>query len=372
MSEFFRALERAERERAERGTHAGRGRRAEAGTAEGAEPTAAERASPAAGVPAADATPTVQAAPADGDGRRRPGAGAPEDAGGTRPDAAHRRDVDIARDITAAGRRRTERPGREQAPVEPESDGDGVDSHLVMMLTPGAFEAEQYLVLRHRVEQLRRDEGVHVVAITSPGAGDGKTTTAINLAGALGQDPRATVLLVEADLRQPSVAERLGLLDDGSGGLIAVVRGECALADAVRVRPPFNLSVLPAGPAARSPYDLIAAPGFAALLAEAVRRYDFVIVDTPPMVPFPDTRVMAKSIDRFFVVVAAHRTPRKMLEETLNAMEPAKVAGLVFNADDAPASRYYYPAARPRGIADASAFARPSRARSSTVPGGHR
>src|SRR2546425_6715978 len=81
-----------------------------------------------------------------------------------------------------------------------------VAAPLVSLLNPASFEAEQYRVLRHVVETLRKGANLQVLAVTSPGVGDGKTTTTINLAGALAQSKEARVLLVDIDLRRPAVA----------------------------------------------------------------------------------------------------------------------------------------------------------------------
>src|SRR5262249_24984612 len=92
-----------------------------------------------------------------------------------------------------------------------EAAPDWVDAHMVSLVRPPSFEAEQYRTLRHMIEQLRARDNVSVVACSSPIGGDGKTLTAINLAGALAQAKDTTVLLVDADLRRPSVARELTL-----------------------------------------------------------------------------------------------------------------------------------------------------------------
>jgi protein-tyrosine kinase len=219
----------------------------------------------------------------------------------------------------------------------------GVDGHMVSLVTPNTFEAEQYRTLRHMIEQLHTSAGVSIIACTSPAGGDGKTTTAINLAGALAQAPDAKVLLVDADFRRPCIARELTLSDDAGPGLVgAIVNRNLTLEDVVRRRPPFALSILPAGSAVANPYELLKSPRLGELMEEARRRYDYVVLDTPPVVAIPDCRAIARCVDGFVVIVAAHRTPRKLLEETLNSMEPAKVIGLIFNGDDRPLSGYYY------------------------------
>jgi capsular exopolysaccharide synthesis family protein len=179
--------------------------------------------------------------------------------------------------------------------------------------------------------------------VSSPAAGDGKTTTAINLAGALAQDPGARVLLVDADLRQSAIPERLGLDGREGPGLVdAILDPELALDDMVRHCPPFNLWLVAAGHRPGMPYELLASPRLGELLEAARRRFDYVVLDSPPLVLFPDCRLMGAWVDAFLVVVAAHRTPRRLLEEALTAVDPAKLLGLVFNADDRPLVGRYY------------------------------
>jgi succinoglycan biosynthesis transport protein ExoP len=216
-----------------------------------------------------------------------------------------------------------------------------LDECLASLLRPTSFEAERYRVLRHAVETLRKDTQLQVVAVTSPGTADGKTTTAINLAGALAQAPGARVLLADVDLRRPALTRQLGLEDRRPGVLDVLLQPEVALPDGVRRLAQFNLSVLPAGVGPVAPYEALKLPRFEELLEEARQRYDYVVLDTPPFVPVPDGRLIAGCVDGFLVVVAAHRTPRKELAEALGLMDPAKVVGLVFNGDDAPIPPYY-------------------------------
>lgn len=222
---------------------------------------------------------------------------------------------------------------------EPEA---AVEAHLVSLLAPSSFEAEQYRALRHALEQRYKTGTITVVAVSSPVDGDGKTTTAINLAGTLAQAHAARVLLVDADLRWPSVADHLGLSHSTWPGLAeAILDPELTLEQVVRRCPPFNFSVLVAGRAPAVPYEVLKSPRLGELFEAARARYDYVVLDTPPLVPVPDCRLIAKWIDGFLLVVAAHKTPRKLVEEALNVMDPTQVMGLVFNGDDRPLSGYY-------------------------------
>jgi receptor protein-tyrosine kinase len=212
---------------------------------------------------------------------------------------------------------------------------------LVSLLAPGSFEAEQYRALRHVLERRRRTERLAAVAVSSAAAGEGKTTTAINLAGALAQSPDARVLLVDADVRLPSVAQQLGLEESCPGLVDAVADPRLPLQDAVRRLPGSRLAVLPAGRLPESPYEVLKSPRLGEILARARRDYEWVIVDAPPLLPVPDGRILARWVDAVILVVAAHRTPRQLVAETLNLLEPGVVAGFVLNGDDRPYSGYY-------------------------------
>jgi capsular exopolysaccharide synthesis family protein len=225
----------------------------------------------------------------------------------------------------------------------------GVEEHLVSLLEPRSFEAEEYRVVRHAVETLRKDANLQVVAVTSPAGGDGKTTTAINLAGALAQSRDARVLLVDLDLRRPALARQLGLTGQRRTLVDALMEPGIGLAETLAHLPRFNLSVAVAGGTAPAPYELLKSPRLASLLAEARGRYDYVVLDTPPFVPVSDCRLVTKYVDGFLIVVSAHRTPRGALAETLSLIDPAKVVGLVFNADKAGPPDYHRVNTQPRG-----------------------
>jgi receptor protein-tyrosine kinase len=221
---------------------------------------------------------------------------------------------------------------------------DGVDAHLVSLVAPDSPEAEQYRRLRHWIEQMHEAGEGTMVGVCSPTPGDGKSTTAINLAGSLAQDANAKILLVEVDLRRPSVTtgDHLALDNPAGPGLVdAILDSNVVLEDVVRPLPQFNLAVLPAGRRPVAPYEILKSPRFGELLAQARRRYDYVILDAPPVVPVPDCRLIAKWVDGFVMVVAAHRTPRAALEEALNLMGPENLLGLVFNFHSRSASRHY-------------------------------
>jgi len=211
---------------------------------------------------------------------------------------------------------------------------------LVSLLAPECAAADRYRALRYRIESLRSASGLPLVAITSPDAGDGKTVTVLNLAGAFAQAEGARVLVVDADLRKPSVANYLGL-DPRLPGLSRALRhpGLDLAAVAHRVDP-FNLSVVPAGPPEASPGELLNSPELRRLLDEARRAFDCVLIDTPPAL-LPDCRLIGRLVDGFLLIVTARKTPRKLLAQALDEIGASKVLGLVLNRDEQPPASYY-------------------------------
>ena len=214
-----------------------------------------------------------------------------------------------------------------------DTEGGEIDDHLVSLLEPTSFAAEQYLAVRLAIETLRHERGTRVVGVSSPGRGEGKTMTALNLAGALAQAPDARVVLVEADLRHPAAARYLGL--SAPRGLSSYLLDHTMSLDSVLQRPPsIAFAVVPAGAASSMPYELLKSPRLAALLTELRQRFDFVLVDTPSALPFPDVGILRDLVDGFVVVVRANRTPKEMLQDTMNVLGRQRTLGLVFNDDE--------------------------------------
>lgn len=216
-----------------------------------------------------------------------------------------------------------------------------LDAHLVSLTAPASFAAEQYQGLRLTIERLAKSRDMKVIAISSPAAGDGKTLTAINLAGALARGGDERVLLVDADLRRPSVARQLAITDARTGLADALSDPHMAVADVVRPLPGFNLDIVSAGTPRGGVSQILRSPRLDAFIQEARQRYGYIILDTPPLLPVFDSALLAKSVDGVLMVVSANQTPRKLLGEALNMLEPAKVLGIVFNRDERPLFGYY-------------------------------
>lgn len=216
-----------------------------------------------------------------------------------------------------------------------------LDKHLVSLTSPASFAAEQYQGLRLTIERIGRARSMQVISVTSPAAGEGKTLTSINLAGALVRGNEARVLLIDADLRRPSVARQLGITDSPAGLADVLTDENMHLAQVVHTIEPFKLDVVSAGTPKTAIHQLLRSHRLDAMLREARERYEFVVIDTPPLLPVFDSTLLAKASDGVLMVVAANQTPRKLLGEALNMLDPAKMLGIVFNRDARPLFGYY-------------------------------
>ena len=217
-----------------------------------------------------------------------------------------------------------------------------INTTLVSLTDPDSFAAEQYQGLRLKIEALKRTRGVSVLAVTSPGVSEGKTVTSINLAISLARGSGTRVLLIDADLRRPAVEAHLGLPASSGVGLTDALRDErISLRQIVRAINRSTVSVVLAGSSRIHVPELLRSPRFESLLHEARALYDFVVLDTPPLAPVYDAAVVSRLVDGVLIVVAAHETPRQLLEQTMNLVDESKVLGFVFNSDDSTPSGQY-------------------------------
>lgn len=190
--------------------------------------------------------------------------------------------------------------------------------------------AEAFRVLRTNMQYVEVDEEQKVIVMTSSLPGEGKTTTAINLALTTAMAGQR-VVLVEADLRRPLVASRLGL--DGAVGTTSVLIHKVTLADALQEYGDAGLSVLPCGPIPPNPSELLQSHAMENLLADLRRDFDVIIIDAPPLLPVTDAALLAAQADGAVVVVRHGRTTRDQLQHSVERLEAvdAKALGVVIN-----------------------------------------
>lgn len=208
---------------------------------------------------------------------------------------------------------------------------------------------EQFRILRTKLAH--RSEPKQVLLIGSPCPDDGKSTTAVNLAGVLAL--RQSVVLVDCDLRRSSLAGTLGLGEQP--GLYSVLQGGAPEKAIVRARALPNLAILPAGLVTAAAADLMDVPLWVSLLERLRQEFTYVVCDGPPMVGFADYSLLERFSDATLLVVRANHTDRLAMGAALELIDPAKFMGLVLNQSEdwllwksRPEYVYYGPSKMPK------------------------
>jgi capsular exopolysaccharide synthesis family protein len=169
-----------------------------------------------------------------------------------------------------------------------------------------------------------------VLSVTSPAAGDGKSTLALNLAASLAQSGKRTIL-VESDLRRPKVHKLTGA--DNQIGMVDVLRGDVALDDAIQSSQCSDLHILTCGSRPKDPAELLARPEYEKLLQDLRARFDYVIIDTPPILAVTDPAGVAARVDGVIVCMRLSRHTRELGRRTIDSLREigATIIGVVIN-----------------------------------------
>ena len=220
------------------------------------------------------------------------------------------------------------------------------DPVLVAAVRPRSVESESYRGVRTQVIQAAKGadgKPAHqVVQVTSPAPGDGKSTLAANLAISLAQAGKKVVLL-DCDFRKPRV-HKLFALPKPEVGLASVTNGETDLEHAVRHSDVDGLDLLPCGPRPDNPAELLSGQRFQEVLNELKSRYDFVIVDTPPLLAVSDPRAVAQRVDKVLLVFRISGKVRPLAERAKEYLTDmgASLLGVVVNGGGGKEGEYGY------------------------------
>ncbi len=209
-------------------------------------------------------------------------------------------------------------------------DGDAEKHPLIIQSGPLSGRAEAFRSLRTNLQFIDAASHPRVMVVTSSVAGEGKSTTAANLALAMAET-RQRVCVVEADLRRPRLLSYLGM--EGSVGLTDVLIGRVALDDVLQSFGSNSLTVLGAGATPPNPSELLGSEGMIEVLRYLSSRYDHVIIDGPPLLPVTDSAVLSRLADGAIVVVGSQIVTRDQLEQALENLRTANatVLGVVVN-----------------------------------------
>lgn len=214
----------------------------------------------------------------------------------------------------------------------------GPDERLVAINEPGSFGAELLRTLAVRLRQVSRRHGIKKLLVTSALPGEGKTVISANLAITLSLH-RSRVLLFDADLRRASLSHWFNLADDS---LVANWREHGSHRfPMLRKAEGLSLWVVPAGEPAEMPGDILQSAEFGEALAAIEAEFDWIVFDSPPLVPFGDASILANLADAVVLVTRKGITPQNELGETLKQFDSSKIVATILNCADVKSHKYY-------------------------------
>ncbi|MGH9410492.1 MAG: CpsD/CapB family tyrosine-protein kinase, partial [Vicinamibacterales bacterium] len=225
-------------------------------------------------------------------------------------------------------------------------DSVGAAEHCEKLIVNGKLPpaaSEQYRRVAGLFHQLQRDRGIHVVMVASATPGEGKTLTSVNLALTFSESYRRRVLLIDADLRRPMLHNVLGV-PNSPAGLSALLRSPQEYQLKTK-HISDRLELAPSGAPDPDPMSSLSSERMRRIIADASTRYDWVIIDTPPVALLPDASLLAAMVDVAVLVIAAGRTPLAMVQKAVETIGRDKITGVVLNRVDAeniPGGAYEY------------------------------
>jgi len=214
---------------------------------------------------------------------------------------------------------------------------------LVAKYDPKSPISEQYRTIRTNILYSSVDEEIRSIMVTSSGPGEGKSTTTANLAVVFAQQGK-TVLLVDADLRKPTVHYTFKLTN--TTGLTSVLTNQLGVMEAVSKTDETNLFVLPSGPIPPNPSELLGSRAMQNFMDKALEEFDLIIFDTPPVLAVTDAQILGNLCQGSVLVVSSGKTEKDSLLKTKDLLTSTngRLLGVVLNNKkvDKKGNYYYY------------------------------
>jgi capsular exopolysaccharide synthesis family protein len=221
---------------------------------------------------------------------------------------------------------------------------DMADYRIRNVWDPVTLVGEQFRVLRAKLASMQKERRIKILLVTSAVPGEGKTFVACGLAGVLAQQPGNRVLLVDSDLRKPKAALDLGINNEADlHGFADVLSGRVEPMDAVMSSKEAALYFLPAGKRPDNPAELLSSGLLARSLQLFSEHFNWIIIDSPPVIALADTSVLSPLCDAVLLVAYANQTSSKLIKDCIQSIGREKICGVIMNrAKHAKSSHYYY------------------------------
>ena len=214
-------------------------------------------------------------------------------------------------------------------------------NRLVCLTDNESLASENFRYLGVRLQHLRRDRPLKKVLITSTIPQEGKSMVAANLACTLARRTQQRTLLLEGDIRRPSLSQMFGL--ERIPGICEWLQGGRSLTTSIYYLEGPGLWICPAGSVPKNPLELLQSGKLSALMDQLTAWFDWIIIDSPPVLPLADTSVWMRVVDGILLVARQGITAKRQLQRGLEALEPKKLIGALLNGSKSAArSDYYY------------------------------
>ncbi len=211
-------------------------------------------------------------------------------------------------------------------------EAERVEPRLVAITQPHSNYCEEYRNLRTQILHKSQRQKLQSIVVASINPSEGKTITALNLSWLLAQTDGIKCLIIDSDLRMPSLTDYLGI--EADKGLSDILTGNTNLTDAIIKLEPSGLHLLPGGEARTDVAELISGPKFKEILRQAREMFDFVIIDAPPLGMFTDANVLINHADGAMLVLRAGKTKYSAVDRILESLPRDRMMGVVLNQSE--------------------------------------